>query len=67
MHETSRCIDTRGKGIKRAVPEHFPYFHVEFGADGGYVRATTAANSESGRVSGGGGGGGGKKKIMCVF
>ena len=31
QHDSARCIDTKGKGIRRSVPESFPYFHVEFG------------------------------------
>ena len=37
QHEGSQCIDTRGKGIRRCVPENFPYFHVEFGCNGGFA------------------------------
>lgn len=32
-----KIIDTRGKGIKKCVPEGFPYFHVEFGYNGGFA------------------------------
>ena len=30
QHESKRCIDTKQNPIRRSVPEHFPYFHVEF-------------------------------------
>jgi len=32
-----KLIDTTGKGIRRAVPPNFPYFHVEFGDKGGFA------------------------------
>jgi len=38
-HAAKAAIATSGsfKGLHSAIPEHFPYFHVEFGLDGGYV------------------------------
>jgi len=35
--ENSKLIDTRGRGIKKSIPKEFPYFHVEFGINGGYA------------------------------
>jgi hypothetical protein len=36
--QNAKLIDTRGgKPIGRAVPKGFPYFHVEFGLDGGFA------------------------------
>lgn len=32
-----KVIDTRGKGIKKSIPRGFPYFHVEFGINGGFA------------------------------
>ena len=32
-----RIIDTRGKGLRASIPKNFPYFHVEFGINGGYL------------------------------
>ena len=39
-HHSKRCIPTKGRdGLKRSIPEGFPYFHVEFGLGdlGGFV------------------------------
>lgn len=38
-HAAKAVIHTSGtlKGLNSAIPEHFPYFHVEFGLGGGYV------------------------------
>eukprot|EP00494_Astrolonche_serrata_P033576 UN33845 len=32
-----RLIETKEKGLMRSVPTHMPYFHVEFGMDGGFL------------------------------
>ena len=32
-----RIIDTRQKGLRASIPKNFPYFHVEFGINGGYA------------------------------
>jgi len=32
-----RIIDTRGKGLRASIPKNFPYFHVEFGINGGFA------------------------------
>jgi len=32
-----RLVDTTEKGLMKSIPEHMPYFHVEFGMDGGYL------------------------------
>jgi hypothetical protein len=35
--QNKKLIDTRGKGIKKSIPPDFPYFHVEFGLNGGFA------------------------------
>ena len=37
QHNAKRLIDTRIKGLRSSVPKNFPYFHVEFGMNGGYA------------------------------
>ncbi|GAQ78864.1 hypothetical protein KFL_000200160 [Klebsormidium nitens] len=37
QHNAKKIIDTRGKGLKASIPKNFPYFHVEFGLQGGYA------------------------------
>lgn len=37
QHNAKRLIDTRIKGLRSSVPINFPYFHVEFGMNGGYA------------------------------
>jgi hypothetical protein len=37
QHHAKRVIDTLQKGLRRSIPEHFPYFHVEFGYRKGFV------------------------------
>lgn len=37
QHEAKKCISTAGKGLRASIPEHFPYFHVEWGLREGYV------------------------------
>ena len=32
-----KIIDTTGRGLKRSIPEGFPYFNIEFGIDSGYA------------------------------
>lgn len=34
--DNKKIIDTREKGLLRSIPKNFPYFHVEFGINGGY-------------------------------
>ncbi|XP_024526774.1 CWF19-like protein 2 [Selaginella moellendorffii] len=36
QHNAKKLIDTRGKGLRSSIPKNFPYFHVEFGLEGGY-------------------------------
>jgi Protein similar to CwfJ C-terminus 2/Protein similar to CwfJ C-terminus 1 len=31
QHHMKRLLDTSEKGLRRSVPESFPYFHVQFG------------------------------------
>ncbi|EFC40521.1 predicted protein [Naegleria gruberi] len=35
--DNKRFIETKGKGIHRSIPKGFPYFHVEFGVNGGFA------------------------------
>lgn len=35
--QNKKLIDTRGKGVRRCIPKDFPYFHVEFGLNGGFA------------------------------
>ncbi|KAI9088608.1 hypothetical protein K1719_029722 [Acacia pycnantha] len=37
QHHAKKLIDTSEKGLRNSVPQHFPYFHVEFGLNKGYV------------------------------
>jgi hypothetical protein len=37
QHHAKRIIDTSQKGLRRSIPEQFPYFHVEFGYRKGFV------------------------------
>ena len=37
QHHAQRLIDSGAKGLRRSIPEKFPYFHVEFGYNRGYV------------------------------
>ncbi len=32
-----KVIETKGRGLKKSIPQGFPYFFVEFGIDSGYV------------------------------
>ena len=34
---SKRVISTKGKSLQSVIPEHFAYFHVECGLDGGYL------------------------------
>ncbi|CAM6087896.1 unnamed protein product [Calypogeia fissa] len=36
QHNAKKLIDTRQKGLRNSIPKNFPYFHVEFGMQGGY-------------------------------
>ncbi|MCL7028962.1 hypothetical protein MKW94_008652 [Papaver nudicaule] len=37
QHNSKRLIDTSKKGLRGSIPKDFPYFHVEFGLDKGFV------------------------------
>ncbi|CAL5207521.1 unnamed protein product [Lathyrus oleraceus] len=37
QHNAKKLIDTSQKGLRNSIPEHFPYFHVEFGINRGFV------------------------------
>ncbi|PNX84280.1 cwf19-like protein 2-like, partial [Trifolium pratense] len=36
-HNAKRLIDTSEKGLRNSIPKDFPYFHVEFGLNKGFV------------------------------
>ncbi|KAJ9129717.1 hypothetical protein P3X46_035302, partial [Hevea brasiliensis] len=37
QHNAKKLIDTSLKGLRGSVPKDFPYFHVEFGLNSGFV------------------------------
>lgn len=37
QHNAKKLIDTSGKGLRGSIPKDFPYFHVEFGLNRGFV------------------------------
>ncbi|XP_011091156.1 CWF19-like protein 2 [Sesamum indicum] len=37
QHNAKKLIDTSEKGLRSSIPKNFPYFHVEFGLDKGFV------------------------------
>ncbi|CAH9105880.1 unnamed protein product [Cuscuta epithymum] len=37
QHNAKKLIDTSIKGLRASIPKDFPYFHVEFGLDRGFV------------------------------
>eukprot|EP00268_Persea_americana_P048125 TRINITY_DN5054_c0_g1_i1.p1 TRINITY_DN5054_c0_g1~~TRINITY_DN5054_c0_g1_i1.p1 ORF type:complete len:446 (+),score=103.41 TRINITY_DN5054_c0_g1_i1:1348-2685(+) len=37
QHNAKRLIDTSEKGLRGSIPKDFPYFHVEFGLNKGFV------------------------------
>ncbi|XP_073155380.1 uncharacterized protein [Henckelia pumila] len=37
QHNAKKLIDTSEKGLRNSIPKNFPYFHVEFGLDKGFV------------------------------
>ncbi|XP_073156595.1 uncharacterized protein [Henckelia pumila] len=37
QHNAKKLIDTSKKGLRNSIPKNFPYFHVEFGLDKGFV------------------------------
>ncbi|XP_073278643.1 uncharacterized protein [Primulina huaijiensis] len=37
QHNAKKLIDTSVKGLRNSIPKNFPYFHVEFGLDKGFV------------------------------
>ncbi|KAK2458581.1 zinc finger CCCH domain-containing protein [Trifolium repens] len=37
QHNAKRLIDTSEKGLRNSIPKDFPYFHVEFGLNKGFV------------------------------
>lgn len=37
QHNAKKLIDTSQRGLRRSIPKDFPYFHVEFGLNRGFV------------------------------
>ncbi|XP_021864406.2 uncharacterized protein [Spinacia oleracea] len=37
QHNAKKLIDTSQKGLRACIPKNFPYFHVEFGLNKGFV------------------------------
>lgn len=37
QHNAKKLIDTSQKGLRNSIPKNFPYFHVEFGLNKGFV------------------------------
>lgn len=37
QHNAKKLIDTSEKGLRGSIPKNFPYFHVEFGLNKGFV------------------------------
>ncbi|KDP45651.1 hypothetical protein JCGZ_17258 [Jatropha curcas] len=37
QHNAKKLIDTSVKGLRNSIPKDFPYFHVEFGLNKGFV------------------------------
>ncbi|CAL5395317.1 unnamed protein product [Camellia sinensis] len=37
QHNSKKLIDTSEKGLRGSIPKDFPYFHVEFGLNKGFV------------------------------
>ncbi|KAL3507696.1 hypothetical protein ACH5RR_033078 [Cinchona calisaya] len=37
QHNAKKLIDTSQKGLRASIPKNFPYFHVEFGLNKGFV------------------------------
>ncbi|EYU32986.1 hypothetical protein MIMGU_mgv1a001703mg [Erythranthe guttata] len=37
QHNAKKLIDTSEKGLRGSIPKNFPYFHVEFGLNRGFV------------------------------
>ncbi|KAF7827697.1 CWF19-like protein 2 isoform X1 [Senna tora] len=37
QHDAKKLIDTSEKGLRNCIPKDFPYFHVEFGLNKGFV------------------------------
>ena len=37
QHNAKKLIDTSEKGLRGSIPKDFPYFHVEFGLNKGFV------------------------------
>ncbi|XP_009616950.1 uncharacterized protein [Nicotiana tomentosiformis] len=37
QHNAKKLIDTSAKGLRASIPKDFPYFHVEFGLNKGFV------------------------------
>ncbi|XP_038890070.1 CWF19-like protein 2 isoform X2 [Benincasa hispida] len=45
QHNAKKLIDTSEKGLRGSIPENFPYFHVEFGLNKGFVHVIDDENN----------------------
>ena len=45
QHNAKKLIDTSVKGLHGSIPENFPYFHVEFGLNKGFVHVIDDENN----------------------
>lgn len=44
QHNAKKLIDTSVKGLRASIPKNFPYFHVEFGLNKGFVHVIDDEN-----------------------
>ncbi|XVE81772.1 hypothetical protein DITRI_Ditri15bG0092700 [Diplodiscus trichospermus] len=44
QHNAKKLIDTSDKGLRGSIPKNFPYFHVEFGLNKGFVHVIDDEN-----------------------
>ncbi|XWS13791.1 hypothetical protein CRYUN_Cryun36dG0068500 [Craigia yunnanensis] len=44
LHNAKKLIDTSEKGLRGSIPKNFPYFHVEFGLNKGFVHVIDDEN-----------------------
>ncbi|KAK6780991.1 hypothetical protein RDI58_023175 [Solanum bulbocastanum] len=47
QHNAKKLIDTSVKGLRASIPKDFPYFHVEFGLNKGFVHVIDDENQFS--------------------
>ncbi|KAK8518444.1 hypothetical protein V6N12_017591 [Hibiscus sabdariffa] len=44
QHNAKKLIDASEKGLRGSIPKDFPYFHVEFGVNKGFVHVIDDEN-----------------------